>query len=176
MKASFFSPDTRRGGLRLAGLGLLAICVVAPAFPLGPLAAPPLTPLAPLWAAYGWASEADEIEKIHRFPGVQAPLALAVIGLIQDQLAGGPLGLFVIINLAAFLIGRFATSAMRSPNILSLWAGFVAMCAGLCGVAALIAPFAIGGPVGLWPFAQSCAVTALLYPLVRPLYMDVSTV
>jgi hypothetical protein len=176
VKATFFTPDTRRGGLRLAGLVLVVLSVVAPAFPLGPLAAYPLMPMAPLWAAYGWASESNETEKINRWRGVRAPAALAALGLLQDQLAGGPIGLFVIIFLAAYLLSWVAASTMRSPNVWSLWAGFCAMALGLVAVAAAVAPWAIGGSVGLGLFAQTCAVTAFLFPLVRPLYMEVSTV
>lgn len=176
MKTSFLTPDTERGGLRIIGLLLAIVCVILPAFPLGPLASHPWTPLAALWAAYGWAAEADEMEKLQAWRGVRAPATLAALGLLHDWIAGGPIGLYTLLYLAAYLIGRVAASAMRSPNILSLWAGFIAMCVGLCGVAWVVAPWALGGHAGLTPFATSCAVTAALFPFVRPLYMDVRTV
>jgi hypothetical protein len=65
---------------------------------------------------------------------------------------------------------------MGAPNLVSLWAGFAAMCLALCGVAWVVAPWALGGGFALAPFALACAVTTALFPLVRPLYMDVSTV
>lgn len=173
---SFFTPDSKRGGLRAAGVALAIVCVIAPYFPLGPLAQPPWAPMAPLWAAYGWASEAHETEKLNSWRGVRAPFGLAALGLLQDQLGGGPIGLYAIMFLAAYLVGRFAAATMRSPNLWSLWAGFIATCMGLCGVAALVLPWAFGAPTSILPFAQSCVVTAILFPLVRPLYMDVSTV
>ena len=176
MKTSFLTPDTQRGGLRIIGLVLAVVSVILPAFPLGPLAAHPWTPMAALWAAYGWASEAEDMEKLQAWRGVRAPATLALLGLLQDWIAGGPIGLYIILYLAAYLIGRLAASAMRSPNIISLWAGFIAMCLGLCGVAAFVAPWALGGYAGLTPFAQACAVTAALFPFVRPLYMDSHTV
>jgi hypothetical protein len=176
LKTTFLTPDSKRGGLRLIGFVAAVVSVILPAFPLGPLAAHPWTPMAVLWAAYGWAAEADETERVLPLRGIQAPATLAALGLLQDQLAGGPLGLYMILYLAAYLIGWITARTMGSPNVWSLWAGFIAMCVGLCGVAALIAPWAVGGPVGIAPFAQACAITAVLFPLVRPFYMDSNTV
>ena len=56
--------------------------MILPALPLGPVFAQPPLPLAVLWAAYGWAAEDN---------GWRAPVALAMLGLLHDQLAGGPL-------------------------------------------------------------------------------------
>lgn len=175
MKTTFFTPASTRGGLRLVGFFLAVASVVVPAFPLGPLAMHPWTPLAVLWAAYGWAFEVEEMERVDALRGLRAPATLALLGLVQDQLSGGPLGLFMIVYLLAYLIGWVAARAMRSPNVWSLWAGFVAMCAGLCGVVSVVAPSALGGDIELRAFAACCAVTAALFPFVRPLYMDVST-
>lgn len=176
MRTTFFSPDSARGGLRLVGFFVAVASVVLPAFPLGVVATHPWTPLAALWAAYGWASEVEETERVDALRGVRAPATLAALGLLQDQLSGGPLGLFMLVYLLAYLIGWLAARAMRSPNLFSLWAGFIAMCVGLCGVVAVVAPWFLRGPLDIGLFAQSCAVTAALYPLVRPLYMDVNTV
>ena len=176
MKTTFFTRDTERGGLRLIGLAVAVVSVILPAFPLGWIATYPWTPLAVLWAAYGWAEEGDDAERVNALRGVRAPATLALLGLVQDQLSGGPLGLYMVIYLLAYLIGWVTARAMRSPNIWSQWAGFIAMCVGLCGVTALLAPWALGGHSRITLFAQSCAVTALLFPLVRPLYMDVNTV
>lgn len=176
MKTALLTPDTQRGGLRLIGFVVAVVSVIVPAFPLGALAAHPLAPMAVLWAAYGWAAEGQEMERIDALRGIRAPATLAALGLLQDQLAGGPLGLYMILYLAAYLIGWITARTMRSPNVWSLWAGFIAMCVGLCGVAALIAPWALDGRFVVWPFAQGCALTAALFPFVRPLYMDTSTV
>jgi hypothetical protein len=173
---TLFTRASTQGGLRLIGFLLAVVSVILPAFPLGMLAAPPWTPMACLWAAYGWAAEAVETEKIHRWRGVQAPLVLAGLGLVHDQFAGGPLGLYAILYVATFMIGGLASSSMRSPNFQSLWAGFIATCGGVWAVAAVVAPWALGGYAGLRPFATSCIVTALLFPLVRSLYMEKSTV
>lgn len=172
---TFLTPDSKRGGLRAIGLVLAVASVIVPVFPLGPLAAHPWMPMAVLWAAYGWASEVEETERVNALRGARAPALLAALGLLQDQLAGGPMGLYMILYLAAYLIGWLVARTINGPNVWSLWAGFVAMCAGLCGVAALIGPWALGGAFQLAPFAQACAVTAALFPLVRSLYMDTGT-
>jgi hypothetical protein len=168
MTASLLTPNSRRGLYRVAGLVLAAISVVAPAFPLGPLATHPWMPLAVLWAAYGWAAEPAS--------DWRAPLALFVFGVAHDMFAGGPMGLFATLYPLAYLIGKLAAGSMRSPNVVSLWAGFIATAFGVWLAAALIAPWALDGRAALTPWAECLAVTSLLFPLVRPLYMDVTTV
>lgn len=162
-RLGLLAPGARMSLARLAGLLIALVCVVAPALPLGPLAASPPLPLAVLWAAYGWAAMGET--------GWRAPFVLFLLGLLQDQLSGGPLGLFAIVYLAGFLLGRTAAAATRSPNLFTEWAGFVATMLAVCVIAAIIAPPALGGAAGLGPFALAAAVTALLFPLVRPLYI-----
>lgn len=151
-----------RGVLRAWGLALAVASVILPALPMGPLLAQPPLPFAVLWAAYGWAAEDES--------GWRAPIALALLGLLHDQLAGGPYGLFMLIYLAAYLIGRVAAVAMSAPNLVSLWGGFI-VTAGLTvvivmGVARLLAPIAVA------PYVEGALITVVLFPLVRPLYMS----
>lgn len=152
------------GVLRAIGLVLAVASVVLPALPLGPLFAQPPLPLAVLWAAYGWAAE----------DGVSwtAPVVLAALGLLHDQLAGGPYGLFVALYLSAYLAGRVAAVVMSAPNLISLWGGFIATALVTVGVAWLLAPLGLGRNAPLTPYAETVTVTAILFPLVRPLYMQ----
>ena len=151
-----------RGVLRAWGLALAVASVILPALPMGPLLAQPPLPFAVLWAAYGWAAEDES--------GWRAPIALALLGLLHDQLAGGPYGLFMLIYLAAYLIGRVAAVAMSAPNLVSLWGGFIVTAALtvviVMGVARLLAPIAVA------PYVEGALITAILFPLVRPLYMS----
>jgi hypothetical protein len=167
-RSVLFSPVVSKSALRLMGLILVPVFILLPALPLGPLAAHPWTPLAALWAAYGWAAD-----RAHNW---RAPALLFGFGLLHDLVSGGPLGLFAMLYLGAYLIGWVAALAMRSPNILSLWGSFIATCAGIVFFASVLSPWATQGQPGLWPFINACAVTALLFPLIRPLYMDVETV
>ncbi len=154
---------TGRRGLRTWGFALAPASVVLPALPMGPLFAKPPLPLAVLWAAYGWAAEDES--------GWRAPLTLALLGLLHDQLAGGPYGLFLVLYLATYLIGRVAAVIMSAPNLVSLWGGFILTTAATVAIAALIAPLALGANVSVLPYAEAAAITAILFPFVRPLYM-----
>jgi hypothetical protein len=150
--------------LRAWGLVLAVASVILPALPMGPVFAQPPMPLAVLWAAYGWAAEDES--------GWRAPVALAILGLLHDQLAGGPYGLFAVLYLAAYLVGRGAAVIMSAPNLISLWGGFIFTTLVTVAIAALIAPLAIGDNVSVAPYAETATITAILFPLVRPLYMS----
>jgi cell shape-determining protein MreD len=155
-----------RGQLRALGFALAVASVILPALPFGPLFAQPPLPLAVLWAAYGWAAEDES--------GWRAPVTLTVLGLLHDQLAGGPYGLFAVLYLSAFLIGRIAAVAMSAPNLVSLWGGFIVTALITVGVAYVVAPLGLGDNVSVAPYAEAAVITAILFPLVRPLYMSAS--
>lgn len=161
---SFRAPN--RSVLRAWGFAFAVASVILPALPLGPLFAQPPLPLAVLWAAYGWAAEDES--------GWRAPVMLALLGLIHDQLAGGPYGLFVVLYLAAYLSGRVFAVVMSAPNPVSLIGGFVATLMITIAIAYFIAPLGLGRDVSVLPYAQACAITAVLFPFVRPLYMSAS--
>lgn len=155
-----------RGVLRAWGLALAVLSVILPALPLGPLFAQPPMPLAVLWAAYGWAAEDES--------GWRAPLALAVLGLVHDQLAGGPYGLFAVLYLSAYLVGRVAAQLMSAPNLVSLWGGFIVTVIITIGIAYIVAPLGLGRNVSVGPYAEAAIITAIIFPFVRPLYMSAS--
>jgi hypothetical protein len=141
---------------------LAVASVILPALPLGPLFAQPPIPLAVLWAAYGWAAEDES--------GWRAPLTLAALGLLHDQLAGGPHGLFMALYLSAYLIGRTAAVIMSAPNLISLWGGFIVTA--LLTVLIVIALERVFLRIAVVPYAEAATITAILFPLVRPLYMS----
>jgi hypothetical protein len=158
---AFMQRAPSRGVLRAWGLALAVASVILPALPLGPLFAQPPIPLAVLWAAYGWAAEDES--------GWRAPLALAVLGLLHDQLAGGPYGLFMVLYLSAYLIGRTAAVIMSSPNLISLWGGFIVTA--LLTVLIVVILERLFLNIAVVPYAEAATITAILFPLVRPLYM-----
>ncbi|MGE3143619.1 MAG: hypothetical protein AB7L65_09880 [Hyphomonadaceae bacterium] len=160
---TLYAAGGRRGAVRWGGLALALISVTAPALPLGPLFAQPPLPLAALWAAYGWAAD----EK----PGWGAPTALFALGLLHDQLAGGPYGLFPVLYLSAFLIGRVISNLASAPTLFATWGGFIITSFALIALAAVITRFAIGEHAGVRPFAEAVLITAILFPLTRALYM-----
>lgn len=155
------------GVLRAWGLAFAIASVILPALPLGPLFAQPPMPLAALWAAYGWASE-DRTSW-------RAPLVLALLGLLHDQFAYGPYGLFVTLYLAAYLIGRVVAVVMSAPNLASLWGGFIVTAVATMGIAMVVAPWGLGDNVSVRSYAEAALITAILFPLARPLYMGAAT-
>ncbi len=155
-----------RGTLRAWGFAFAVLSVILPALPLGPVFAQPPLPLAVLWAAYGWAAEDES--------GWRAPLTLALLGLLHDQLAGGPYGLFVVLYLSAYLVGRVAAVAMSAPNLVSLWGGFIVTALITIGIAYFVAPLGLGRNVSVAPYAEAAIITAIIFPLVRPLSMSAS--
>ncbi len=160
----FLTASRLRDSNKLVGVALAIASVVLPALPLGPMAAQPPMPLAALWAAYGWAS--------HESPGWGAPVGLAALGLLHDQLAGGPLGVFAFLYLSAFLIGRVVSHLASAPNLVALWGGFAVTGILMIALAALIARLAFGANAGVRAFAEAVAITILFYPLVRRFYMS----
>lgn len=153
-----------RGVLRAWGFALAVASVILPALPLGGLFAQPPIPLAVLWAAYGWAAEDES--------GWRAPVTLAALGLLHDQMAGGPYGLFPALYLSAYLIGRVAAVVMSAPNLLSLWGGFALTAFLTVAIARVLAPLGLGDNVSVEPYAEAAIITTALFPFVRPLYMS----
>lgn len=163
---AFQSRAPSRNVLRAWGLALAVLSVILPALPLGPFFAQPPMPLAVLWAAYGWAAEDES--------GWRAPLALALLGLLHDQLAGGPYGLFAGIYLSAYLAGRILAVLMSAPNLVSLWGGFIGTALFTIAVAYLLARLGLGPNISVLPYAEAAIITAIVFPIVRPLYMTSS--
>lgn len=155
-----------RAVLRAWGFALAVASVILPALPLGPLFSQPPMPLAVLWAAYGWAAEDES--------GWRAPVLLTVLGLLHDQLAGGPYGLFAGIYVSAYLVGRIAANIMSAPNLVSLWGGFIVTALITIGVAYLLARLGLGRNISVLPYAEASIITAIIFPIVRPLYMSAS--
>jgi len=60
---------------------------------------------------------------------------------------------------------------MSAPNLIALWGGFIAACVGVTLASVPILRMAFGEGAPMLPMIQTLAVTALLFPLVRPLYM-----
>lgn len=152
---------------RSFGLLLAIVCIIAPALPAGVLFSQPPTPFAAMWLAYGSAAD--------RSGGWRAPVVILALGLTQDWLSGGPLGLYALMFIGAYILGGRAAAFMRSANFLSPWVGMIVTLVGVYVLAAIAVPLALGPDARLGAFGETLAVTGLLFPLVRPLYMNAST-
>lgn len=161
-RLEFFAAPFRRSSFRFFGLLLAIVLVILPAFPW--FSQPPL-PIAALWCAYGWAAEGAD--------NWRAPTALALLGLLQDQMSGGPLGFYALIFVSAYLIGGVAARTMRSAHLISPWTGFLGTALGVSLVAVLAAPPVFGVELAaVRPFVVAALITVLLFPFVRPLYLS----
>ncbi|MBL8531677.1 MAG: hypothetical protein JNK94_08080 [Hyphomonadaceae bacterium] len=153
-----------RRALRVWGFALAVASVISPALPLGPLFAQPPMPLAVLWAAYGWAAEDEN--------NWRAPLVLALLGLVHDAMSGGPFGMFVVIYVSAYMIGRVAAVVMSAPNLISLWGGFIVTALLTIVIAHFVVRWGLGPRASAMAYAEAAVITAIVFPLVRPLYMS----
>jgi hypothetical protein len=61
---------------------------------------------------------------------------------------------------------------MSAPNLVSLWGGFIVTIVITIGIAWIVAPLGLGRNVSIAPYAEAALITAILFPLVRPLYMS----
>lgn len=149
---------------RSFGLLLAIACALVPALPLGGYLSQPPLPFAAIWLAYGWAADGGG--------GWRAPVIIMALGLLQDWLSGGPLGLYALLFVGAYVLGGRAASFMRSANFLSPWMGLGVTLVGVFLLAALCVPLVLGPQTGLGAFGEALVVTGLVFPLVRPLYMN----
>lgn len=149
--------------LRRIGWALAVVTVMAPALQLGPLFAQPPIPFGAVWLAFGLAAEDRG--------GPRAFIALFLLGLLHDQLAYNPYGLFAALYVSAYPLAWLAARAMSAPNWVALWGGFIACCAGLGVVGWLLARLAFGDSAPIIPMGLTLVATALLFPIVRPFYM-----
>ena len=142
----------------------LAVCflaVVLAAMPNGHLGALELTPALGLAAVFYWTVNRPDI-----FP----VWSLFAVGLFRALLLGDPLGLWTIVYWVIYgiLISQrmlFVGSAAHSP-----WMGF-AVFAALAGFMAwMIASLYYGTFMPAGQVAFQMGLTALLYPLIRPVF------
>lgn len=152
-----------RGPARGLGFALALLSVIVPALPLGPLAASPPLPLAVLWLAYGWAREGGSTWR--------RPAALFLLGLLQDQLSGGPIGLWAALYVFSFLAGGVFANATRSFSAITDWIGFAGAAAAAGAVGLALAGMILGG-AAVTPLIWALGVTVALFPLVRGVYLD----
>jgi hypothetical protein len=61
---------------------------------------------------------------------------------------------------------------MSAPNRVSLWGGFIVTTLISIGIAYVVAPLGLGRNVSVMLYAQAALITAILFPIVRPLYMS----
>jgi len=118
-------------------------------------------PLFPLMAIFFWA--------ISR-PQLMPPLAVFAIGLTQDLITGGPLGLWAFSYLCAYTIMTTQSDAFAGRGNAMLWAGFGVMVI-VTMIFAAVAGFVVMGQKVNWiHLLVQGGATFLVYPLAGRIY------
>lgn len=131
--------------------------VLLGAVPLGLPGFATVGPLFSLCAIFFWTVAS---------PTLLPPLMVFFVGLIEDSLSGGPIGLWAVI----FLLVQFVTMSQRQVLVgirfLLSWASFIPVCY-LAGLAAWGgASFYYGHMLPMKPIMVQSTLTLLAYPAV----------
>jgi rod shape-determining protein MreD len=136
-------------------------CIMLSAMPWGEMWGLSLAPALGLAAVFYWTVNRPDI-----FP----VWSLFIVGLFRDFLMGDPLGLWTTVYLVIYAVSLsqrmlFVGSAAHSP-----WMGF-ALFAALGGVLSwAISSLYFGALMPAGQVAFQMGLTALVYPLIRPIF------
>lgn len=102
---------------------------------------------------------------IHR-PRFTPILSLFLLGLVDDFLAGGVIGLtsLILVSVPALLLNQ--RRFFRNRSFVVAWAGFALVCLGASAVIWLVEAFRIGAPISPFPAIVQMAMTLLAYPVL----------
>jgi rod shape-determining protein MreD len=98
-------------------------------------------------------------------PSILPPFVLAALGLFQDVLWGGPLGLWPLCLLTAYALAFTVRSALAAEDFRVLWAWYGAVCALGFGAGVLLVSVVGGEVPNLLGVALQFAVTLALFPM-----------
>lgn len=102
---------------------------------------------------------------IHR-PRYTPIWSLFLLGLADDFLAGGVIGLtsLILVSVPALLLNQ--RRFFRNRSFVVTWAGFALVCLGASSVIWLVEAFRIGAPISPFPAIVQLAMTLLAYPIL----------
>ncbi|MGY6627390.1 MAG: rod shape-determining protein MreD [Oceanicaulis sp.] len=121
---------------------------------------PDLTPSLPLIALYIWAV---------RRPWFVSPPVILVVGLLQDMISGGVMGVWALAYVAAFAIAR-PRSDEGAADLGPLTIRFVVLALLAFGFAWGVGSAAIGVPAGAAPLITEAIVTIVVFPVLGWLF------
>lgn len=135
-------------------LGLMGVIVLALPIRLFEGFAP--TPLIPLVVVFFWSVYG---------PDYLPPASVFFIGVLQDLLTGGPLGLWAVV----YLVTQFVVLSQRSYFLgreqKVVWIGFAVVAAGASMILWLVMSLMSGALLPFFALAAQMAATVLIYPL-----------
>ncbi|MBI1210561.1 MAG: hypothetical protein GC190_03790 [Alphaproteobacteria bacterium] len=113
-------------------------------------------------AAFFWAVYA---------PALFPPAAIFSLGIVQDFCSGGPFGFWAIIYLAVYGFTLSQRVFFIGRTVMGVWLGFVAV-GGLASIATwLLASTIYNRWIPPGEIFLQAAVTAIVFPLIAPLFM-----
>ncbi|MFQ5466798.1 MAG: rod shape-determining protein MreD, partial [Kiloniellaceae bacterium] len=115
----------------------------------------PIVPSFGLIAVYYWA--------IHR-PGLMPSWAVFLIGLIQDLLGGGPLGVTIVVLLLMCAVISAQRRFLVTGSFVLAWAIFLPMAAGVFAVSWLLHGLLLGTLIDARPAVFQYLTTVAVYP------------
>ncbi|NOX82356.1 MAG: rod shape-determining protein MreD [Alphaproteobacteria bacterium] len=135
-------------------LGLLGVIILALPIRLFEGAAP--TPIIPLVVVFFWSIYA---------PAYMPSVSVFLIGILQDLLTGGPLGLWA----AVYLVTQFVVMSQRSYFLgreqKVVWLGFALAAASASLMLWLVMSLMSGGLLPVGALLAQMTTTVLIYPL-----------
>ncbi len=137
---------------------LLALALYTAPSSVGGL--PDLTPSLPLIALFIWAV---------RRPWFVSPPVILLVGLLQDLISGGVMGVWALAYLAAFAIAR-PRSDEGAADLVPLTIRFVVLSLLAFGFAWGAGSAAIGVPAGAAPLITETIMTILVFPVLGWLF------
>ena len=145
------------------GLVTLALVLVTQ-LPYGIPYFAPVTPVFTLMAVFYWG--------VYR-PETLPPPAVFAVGLVQDALGGGPMGMVALMLLAAYGIGVSQRRFFLGKGFGVEWGGFAVIAVGVALAAWLVASLYFVTILDPRPFAVQGLLTAAFYPCVTWLFVRV---
>ena len=124
----------------------------------------PVTPFFALMAVYYWS--------LYR-PEKLPPPAVFAIGLIQDALGGGPMGMVTLMLLAVYGVGVSQRRFFLGKSFVVEWCGFAVIGLGAAIAAWIVASLYYTTFLDPRPFAVQGLLTAAFYPCLTWLFVRV---
>jgi rod shape-determining protein MreD len=139
---------------------IVFVLLVLGAFPLSLGGLGDVRPFFVLIAVYYWAMTR---------PQTLPMIALFLIGIFYDLIAGYPLGITALILLAAHWIVRYQRRFLLGQSFRVVWAGMAIVVAGATFLQWVIFSVFLGGIIPPLPVLTSALMTAAFFPLLVPL-------
>jgi len=136
-------------------VALSLLCILLGLVPVGVGTGGTIAPIFTLAVVFFFA--------IHR-PEFFPPWAVFFVGLLQDVVSGGPVGLYTVVLLAAYGLTHSQRLFLVGRGFSTLWSAFIAICAISAFICWFGASVHYGQAVNPVPLLWQAGITALVYP------------